>query len=69
MPAVKNLNEVKNLCSQNKSIIVLFWLEDSSPSTIYKDAIIYNQCKLQMQPGKYVPKVYNAKYNNSAPYK
>ncbi len=47
----------------------MFWLEDSSASTMYKDAIIYNQCKLQMQPGNYVPKIYHAKYNNSPAFK
>ena len=69
LPAVSNLNEIKKLCSQNKSILVLFWLEDSSASTLFKDSIIYHQGKLQMQPGKFIPKIFHSKFNTSSSFK
>lgn len=47
-------------------MIVLFWLENSSASVLFKDCIIYHQGKLSMQPGKYLPKLAQAKYTKSA---
>jgi hypothetical protein len=50
-------------------MIVLFWLENSSASEMYKDAIVYQQGKLMMQPGKYLPKVVSIKYAENAEFK
>lgn len=65
MPPVKNFAELQNVCSKNKSMIVLFWLENSSASVLFKDCIIYQQGKLSMQPDKYIPKLAQAKFTQS----
>jgi hypothetical protein len=68
LPEVKNIAELQNLCAQNKAMVVLFWLEHSSSSTMFRDAIIYHQGKLIVQPNKYIPKIAAAKYSNTSAF-
>lgn len=62
---IKDQNQLSSECSKNKSLLVLFCLEGSSPSQQFKDALIYHQSKLMMQPGKYIPKIAIASYSDA----
>lgn len=50
-------NQLRNQCAKDKSLIVLFHHENISASQIMKDAMVYHQSKLSMQPNKTVPKI------------
>ena len=65
LPEITSLGQLQTLCSQNKSIVVLFYLEGSSSSTLFRDSMIYHQGKLEMQPGKFLPTIAAAKYRNT----
>jgi hypothetical protein len=49
-------------------MIVLFWLEGSSPSILFKDAMILHQAKLHMQPHKHIPWVAQIKFERTADF-
>lgn len=59
---------MQTLCAQNGSLIVLFCLEESSASALFRDCMVFHQSKLLMQPGKYVPKIAQVKYSYSVEY-
>ena len=44
-------------CAKNKSLLVLFYIDNSSASLLFKDSLVYHQGKLLVQPGKYIPKI------------
>ena len=54
---ISDFNQLKANCSKNKSQIVAFILEDSSPSQLLKDTLIYHLCKLKVQPRAFFPHV------------
>ena len=39
MEQIKTAQELRDLCSKNKSMVVLFWFDGSSASILFKDAI------------------------------
>lgn len=57
------MNELKNICGQKKSIVVIFWLNDSSASGLFRDGMIYHQGKLIMQPKKFIPNIGAVKFS------
>lgn len=69
LPPVNSVGQLKSLCRSNKSMVVLFWLDNSSASVLFKDCMTYHQGKLSMQPGKYMPHVAQAKYSDSASFR
>ncbi len=52
---ITNLNHIKSECASKKSLAVLFYVDNGSCNQVFKDALIYHQCKLTMQPNKFVP--------------
>jgi thioredoxin-related protein len=50
-------------------MIVLFCLEGSSPSVLFRDTMILHQSKLLMQPKKYIPKIAQVSVSNAAEFK
>ena len=65
LPELKSMSDLEGLCVKNRSMLVLFWLQNSSSSQMYRDAVIFQQGKLMMQPGKYLPKIVALKYSNT----
>lgn len=57
------MNELNNLCGQKKSMVVLFWLDDSSASGLFRDGMIFHQGKLIMQPNKFIPNIGSVKFS------
>lgn len=68
MPVVKTYKDLQSLCEKNKSMVVLFRLQGSSSSDLFKDSITYNQAKLSMIPDMYTPKIALINYENSGEY-
>ena len=69
LPPLNTLADLKAMCSKNKSVAVLFWLDNSSASLLFKDCMIYQQGKLCMQPGKFIPKIAGAQLSDTQAYR
>ena len=54
---ITNLNQIKSECASKKSLIVLFYIENGSCNQLFKDALIYHQSKIKIQPNKFIPNV------------
>jgi hypothetical protein len=50
-------------------MVVLFYLEGSSSSVLFRDAMILHQTKLLMQPKKYIPNIAQVTVANTAEFK
>jgi len=62
--SITDENQLRSECAKNKSLIVLFHCENISASQIMKDAMIYHQSKMCMQPNKTIPKISIASFTN-----
>lgn len=51
------------MCHKYNSLIVLFWLDESSPSLMLKDCMTLHQTKLKMQHNKFIPHIVHVKYS------
>ena len=50
------MGELQSACKTDKAHVVLFALDDSSPSQLFKDTLIYHLGKLKIQPRVFRPK-------------
>lgn len=45
-------------------MVVLFWVDGSSSSILFKDSMILHQSKIKMQHQQFVPKIGHVQYSN-----